>query len=399
MALTWTLAYQPKTKDDLLIEPSTATKVVELLDKTKKSRKAIFLHGPTGVGKTTLVYSIAESLELEVLELNASDKRSKNAIGDLLNNATKQASLIAKGKIILIDEIDGLSGRHDRGGVQEVIRIIKESAFPVIITAVNPWDSKFSKLRSSSHLVEIKPASVERMKDHLKSIAEQEGIKAEERALTFISRIADGDIRAAINDLQAAVNNSHIRKEEMDEENQRDLTVSIPQARQTVFKSKDFDTLKQAFSNFEGNFDDLFLWIDYNLPKEYENTQALAKAYEYLSMADIYNQRIRRWQYWRYLVYINLFLSCGIGISKEDAAKKFVKYQQSSRILKIWMSKRKYAKRDAIAEKIARKIHWNKAAVIKNFAFYKTMAKEKAFLDTFAEEMDLSDDEKTYMKN
>jgi replication factor C large subunit len=395
----WILEHAPTTTSEVLVDPSLIQKVVSYIENFKNvKKKGLILYGKTGVGKTTLTYAIAEERNMELLEINASDKRNKGTLQELLGNATKQMSLFGTSKIILVDEIDGLSGVHDRGGASELATIIKESAFPIIMTAEDPWSSKFSKLRSQSSLLEVKQQSPDMIKTVLQKIADKEGVSAEDEALRFISRMSNGDIRAAINDFQSSISGNAVKRENLNDEHQRDITSSIPQALQTVFKSKEFNVLKEAFSNFQGNFDDLFLWVDYNLPKEYD-VEDLAEAYEYLSMADIYNGRIRRWQYWRFLVYINLFMSAGIGMSKEEAAKKFIKYQQSSRILKMWMAKRKYAKRDAIAEKIAKKTHWSTSQVKKNFEFYKTMCKDKEFLKAFSEEIKLEKDEKEWLRS
>lgn len=393
----WILAHAPTSTQEVLVDPSVVQKVISYIENFKvQKKKGLILYGKTGVGKTTLVYAIAEERNMEILEVNASDKRNKGNVHELLGTATKQASLFGTSKIILVDEIDGLSGMHDRGGASELASIIKQSSFPVIMTAEDPWASKFSKLRSQSSLLELKQQTPDKIKSILQTISQKEQINAEDEALSFISRMSNGDIRAAINDLQSSVTNNTILRDALNDEHQRDVTSSIPQALQTVFKSKEFDVLKEAFAHFEGNFDDLFLWLDYNLPKEYEN-DALAEAYDYLSMADIYKGRIRRWQYWRFLVYINLFMSCGIGMSKKEVAKKFVAYKQSSRILKIWMSKRKYAKRSAIAEKIAKKVHWSTTKVIQNFEFYKTMCKNKEFLKKFSDELRLEKEEKEWL--
>ena len=66
--------------------------------------------------------------------------------------ASKQRSLFASSKIILVDEVDGLSGDSDRGGLQEIERTIEETSFPIILTASNPWDYKFNSLRNSSSI-------------------------------------------------------------------------------------------------------------------------------------------------------------------------------------------------------------------------------------------------------
>lgn len=393
--LPWSLKYQPKSIGDVLVSPDIVGKVMDYIDGYKTSKKkSLILFGRSGTGKTTLAHTIANEKNLEIIEVNASDTRNKDSIKSLIGNASKQMSLFGSGKIILIDEIDGISGRHDRGGILELIAAIKESSFPIIITAENPWDSKFSKLRSISHIVEMKEVSSQKIAELLNKIIENESIISSKESLDFLSRCAKGDIRSAINDLQSSVEtNNEIVRENLSAENLRDITSTIPDALKTIFKSDDFKLLKEVFSNFDGDFNDVFLWIDYNLPLEYENTNSLAEAYENISIADVYNGRIRTWQYWRYLVYVNLFLSCGVGLSKEEANKKFIKYQQSSRILKIWMANRKNAKRDSIAEKISKKIHWSKKKTIKNFKFYQIMAQNKNFLKSFSKEIGLEKDE------
>ena len=59
-------------------------------------------------------------------------------------------------KLILIDELDGIAGRKDYGGVPALVKVIKESAWPIIITANNPFDNKFSSIRSKSELLQFK---------------------------------------------------------------------------------------------------------------------------------------------------------------------------------------------------------------------------------------------------
>ena len=397
--LPWTVKYMPKSMEDIIISLDDIQKVSDFLNNFKTSKKkSLILYGKTGTGKTTLIHTIAQTNNFEILEINTSDKRNKDSIKTIVNTASQQMSLFGKGKIILIDEIDGISGKYDRGGVAELASAIKDSKFPIIMTAENPWDSKFSKLRSLSNIIELKEIPTKKISELLSKIAKSENLNFQEDSINFISLSSNGDMRSAINDLQSSIeNNSVIEMKKLSNENFRDITNTVPETLRTVFKSTDFSVLRNVFSNFEGDFNDLFLWIDYNLPNEYEDIPSLNEAYENLSIADLYNGRIKRWQYWRYLAYINLFLGCGVGLSKVEASKKFVKYQQSSRILKIWMANRKNAKRDSIAEKIAKKIHWSKKQVIKNFKFYEVMSKNKGFLDSLSDSLKLEKDEKDWL--
>ena len=151
---------------------------------------------------------------------------------------------------------------------------------------------------------------------------------------------------------------------------QRNKQESIPQALVKVFKSTDLKVALGAFENVGEDLNEMRLWIDENLPYEYKNVADLARAYHYVSMADIFNRRIRRWQHWRFLAYINNFLSGGVAMSKDKKYDEFVQYKPTMRILKLWMANQKYAKRKAIAEKIHEKLHTSVKETVKSTVPY-----------------------------
>ena len=67
-------------------------------------RKAVIMHGTIGVGKTSAVHVLANELDYEIKEVNASDFRDRESIEKIVGENSKQKSLFNKGKIILIDE-------------------------------------------------------------------------------------------------------------------------------------------------------------------------------------------------------------------------------------------------------------------------------------------------------
>ena len=143
--------YTPKSLEEVYGQEKAIYDLSKYLTNFKKG-KAILLYGPFGSGKTSSVYALANKFNKEVFEINASDVRNKDAINSILGAATKQQSLFSfgKGKIILMDDIDGISGTKDRGGITALVKQISESSFPILITCNNPFDQKFSALRKRS---------------------------------------------------------------------------------------------------------------------------------------------------------------------------------------------------------------------------------------------------------
>ena len=117
------------------------------------------------------------------------------------------------------------------------------------------------------------------------------------------------------------------------------------------------------------NFDEILLWIDENLPLEYKEEE-LAVAYDALSKFDVFRGRIRRRQHWRFMVYQRFLLSVGIGLAKKGKNKGYSSYKRSKRILKLYLAKMRFAKRNSIAEKLSKKMHISKKKTIKEVLPY-----------------------------
>ena len=365
----WVEKHRPVRLKDVVGNFEAKRKVLDFIKNFSVQRKkAIMLHGPAGTGKTSIAYSIASELGFEVIEMNASDFRTKQQIQDIIGQALKQKSLFSKGKIMLIDEVDGITGTRDRGGLSELIRLIQDAPYPIILIANDAWQSKLRSLRSKSQFIELKPLTKEDFLILFTKIAKKENIKMTNDAIEALSVVTGGDARAAITDLQVLSSLSNeIDKKHIAKLSNREKDESIFQALNLIFKSK--SNALGAFDNVQNiDFNDLFLWIDENLPLEYQGKD-LARAYDALSKADVFRGRIRRWQHWRFLVYIMALMTQGIASSKEKIKQEFTSYKPPSRILKIWMAKQKQAKRKEMAEKIALATHSSKKRAYKELPF------------------------------
>ncbi|MAE42340.1 hypothetical protein CMO93_01100 [Candidatus Woesearchaeota archaeon] len=398
----FTIKYQPKTTNEIIGQDLAIKKLKDFVINFKKQKKnAVLLYGPPGTGKTISAYVIANELDLEILEMNASDIRNANQINSLLGSAISQMSLFSKGKLILVDEIDGLSGTKDRGGLLAITKLIEKTSFPIILTIQNPWDYKFNKLKRKTEMIEFSPLDYLPIFEILKKICDKEKIMYEENVLKGLARRAGNDARSAINDLQTlTIEAKELTKKSLEDLGERNKLESMPTALTKIFKTTDPKIAITAFDTVNEDLNEQLLWIDENLPKEYTKPEDLAKAYDKLSKADVFNRRIRRWQHWRFLIYINALITAGIAVSKEERYKHFVQYKPTGRLLKLWWAKQKSMKKKAIAQKLAEKTHSSIKETLKDTLPYlqATFKKNKDFREKLTEELDLSREEVMWLR-
>ncbi len=395
--MMWQEKYRPKTLKEFIGQEEIKKKVLDFIKNYKQQRKkALLLYGSPGTGKTSLIYIIAKELNLEILELNASDFRNKEQIQLIIGNAIKQQSLFSKGKIILVDELEGISGHEDRGGIQELLRLIETTSYPIILTCIDPWHEKLRKIKSSSINLEMNPLLIGDLIKILYKISQQENIEVEPSILKEIAIKAKLDARACINDLQVlSASKKKILREDLESIDSREKDIKIFEALQKVLKTRDARGAFNLVKNHDLN--EITLWIDENLPLEYKGTE-LEKAYEMLSLADLYKGRIRKRQHWRFLAYIYDFITQGIALAKKQDKISLIKYKMPSRILKIWMIKQKQAQRKAIIEKLAKVIHVSKKTANEEFDYLQLSLITPEKINNFAKELRLEEKEIEWLR-
>ena len=364
---------------------------VKIFLKGFPQKKAVVLHGPAGSGKTSLAYAIAFETDAEILELNASDLRNKQKIAEVMGPASLQKSLFRKNKIILVDEVDGISAIKDRGGLGELLNIIEESFFPVIITANNIWQQKFSPLRQKSELVQLKDVGYKIILDILKNVCLKEGCAVSQEVLTSIAIKARGDIRAALNDLQVLSKGDV--PELVKDIGKRDREQTIFSALQYIFKNaKIDDNMIRVFDEVSMPLDEIFLWVEENIPLEYKGEE-LAKALDALSLADVFRGRIYKQRHFRFMVYEYFLLGAGVAGVKKYNRAGWTSYKRPTRILKIWLQNQRAKKKKTICMKYARYTHISTKQAMKDFLLLKQILKKPEI----REELKLREDEVEYL--
>lgn len=388
--MTWVERYRPKKFVHVRGQDTAIEKVQNFIRNFKFGKKALILYGPPGVGKTTIAYVTASETGSEIFELNASDFRDKERLKAILKPAMEQKSLVKKWKIILIDEVDGISSL-DRGGLSELLYLVERTQFPIIITANDIWDKKFFQLRAKSEMVQLKEIDYQIIKEILIDILRNERKFIDGKVLTGISIKAKGDIRAAINDLQAIAHSpTEALNIEIDERNKE---IDIFKALRSIFKDKTKNEILTLFDSVNMSLDEIMLWIEENIPAEYQK-EDLARAYEALSNADLFKGRIYKQQYWRFLVYQNILLSYAVSASKKEKKPGFTSYKKPTRVLKMWMNNQKTVLKKSIAQKYAHHVHIGLRRAMREFWMIKPILKDPGAI----KELRLNDDEVAYLE-
>ncbi|XP_013834052.1 replication factor C subunit 1 isoform X3 [Sus scrofa] len=176
------------------------------------SFKAALLSGPPGVGKTTTASLVCQELGYSYVELNASDTRSKNSLKEIIAESLNNTSIkgfyssgaahsVSTKHALIMDEVDGMAGNEDRGGIQELIGLIKHTKIPIICMCN---DRNHPKIRSLVHYcfdLRFQRPRVEQIKGAMMSIAFKEGLKIPPPAMNEIILGANQDIRQVLHNL------------------------------------------------------------------------------------------------------------------------------------------------------------------------------------------------------
>ncbi len=317
MSLPWVEKYRPKTKKELLANKTAINGIYNFLknwDKTKM--KCALLIGPPGCGKTSAVYAIANDLNLIVTELNASDTRNKNLLHEILYSASRYKDFIDndKQRLLLMDEVDGLSGNNDRGGLSELIRIIKNTRYPIVCTANDPESDKIIKLKKVCRTFEFSRVDDFTIIELLEKITKIENMDISEDVLDDIADKSAGDLRAAINELESLV--SGISDYQFPE---RDKMQQINDFLNNVFKAKNWEDARNALNYAPSNY---YLLLSYFFDETYKQCSSnseIISTYKNIAYADVILARIMKNQNWSLLKYFFDFL--GPGISKFKGKK------------------------------------------------------------------------------
>jgi replication factor C large subunit len=392
--------YKPKSLKEFVNQKEAVEIFLKWIKRWKFGSKALLLYGMPGTGKTALVHAWTNENNFEFIEMNASDFRSATQIQEVLGQSMMQMPLFKKSKIFLLDEIDGLAGRGDLGGVGAIIKIIKESKYPCILTANKPYDPKLRSLRQYCQLVEFKKIHVFDIEKRLQQICEKEKIKTNKEVLRQLAKRSEGDLRSAINDLEVlSQGKKEVTAADLEILSYREREVNIFEVMRNIFKTQSALAAKLAINAADKDPEEIFWWIENNITKEYENAEEIAKAYDALSKADIFRQRISSRQNWRFKAYMIDLMTAGVATAKKEAYRKFTRYQYPSNIMLLGRTKGSRASTKEVLDKLSGRLHCSTKKLRHEFLpFFKIILKNKEMRDGIATTFNLTKDDISLLK-
>ena len=209
----WVEKYRPKKISEVVNQKEIVSSIKSLL-KNQAEIPHLLFSGSAGVGKTTTALCISKEILGEywkdyTLELNASDERGINMVRERVKKFSRFAGLDTKipFKIIILDEADEMTS-----DAQTALRRIIEDTAKIcrFILIANNLSKIISPIQSRCVIFKFTRITDNDIVSQLNFIAKKENVKSDVKGLSAICDYTEGDLRHAINILQAAASSGNV---------------------------------------------------------------------------------------------------------------------------------------------------------------------------------------------
>ena len=205
----WSEKYRPKTLNEIVNQREIVTRLKTFVE--EKNLPHLLFVGPAGVGKTTSILALAKDLYGSsyrnfILELNASDERGIGIIREKVKNFARTSAIASpvSFKILIMDEADHLTSDAQHA-LRRTMELYTNTCRFCLLG--NYSENIIDPIQSRCSVFRFSPLEEVELKNYIKEIALKENLKIVDEGLDAIYQASKGDVRKAINMLQAAAAN------------------------------------------------------------------------------------------------------------------------------------------------------------------------------------------------
>lgn len=359
----WVEKHRPRTLDEIKGQKEAIEEIRNWIKEVRDGKRVrpLLLVGPPGSGKTSAAHAIARELGFDVVEVNASDMRDRNHLQYVVESSGAVSLLTGTRRLIILDEIDALPG--EGYAIASLVKeLISKGNIPVVMTANDPYEKHLYEIRSLSTIVKFSRIRWQTVVSVLREICRKEGVSVPDEVLEKIAKSSQGDLRAAINDLEGLVKGSTSLLKYLGEKyGKRDVETDVFKVLSAIFYGENCYPAYLSSLNLDMEPDILFRWVEENVAHVYDGL-SLARAYEMLSLADLMRGRIVKTNNWRFLAYFTQLMTFGVCVAKEGRPKG-EKLRPPEMIKQLSATKEIRAKTKEFLGRVARELHISTALV------------------------------------
>ncbi|KAF5350205.1 hypothetical protein D9758_007847 [Tetrapyrgos nigripes] len=202
--LPWVEKYRPVTLDDVVSHKDITTTIEKFIEKNRLPH--LLFYGPPGTGKTSTILAMARRIygsgyRKQILELNASDDRGIDVVREQIKQFAETRTLFSKGfKLIILDEADMMTQAAQAALRRVIEQYTKNVRFCIICNYVNKITPA---IQSRCTRFRFAPLPITEVEKRINTVIEAEQVKLTEDGKKALLKLSKGDMRRALNILQA----------------------------------------------------------------------------------------------------------------------------------------------------------------------------------------------------
>jgi replication factor C large subunit len=202
--MMWTEKYRPHSLNNLVGNLEARSQIMKWLNSWVHGKRPLLIIGPPGVGKTSLVHILSDNYDYDLIEMNASDSRTRDMLESRILPILNHTSLYGKRMLLFVDEVDGIYRRQDTGGVEFLTKILREPTIPILLAA-NSRNQQIKELIKNCSVIEFHSVPLEQSEKLLDQVLSKEGFHLTRLEKDSILKRSRGDMRSLLNIAQSAL--------------------------------------------------------------------------------------------------------------------------------------------------------------------------------------------------